>query len=100
MEYVTGEMMATYAGALAVVLIVTQFTKNLSFIAKIPTQVWSYIVALLVLYPANYFIGALTIETAVLILFNGIIVALAANGGFEALSKMFPSLFKSSGNHQ
>ena len=43
---------------------------------------------------------ALTIETAVLILFNGIIVALATNGGFEALSKMFPSLFKSSGNHQ
>ena len=92
--------MATYAGALAVVLIVTQFTKNLSFIAKIPTQVWSYIVALLVLYPANYFIGALTIETAVLILFNGIIVALAANGSFEAPCKMFPSLFKSSGNHQ
>ena len=61
---------------------------------------WSYIVALLVLYTANYFIGALTIETAVLILFNGIIVALVANGGFEALSKMFPSLFKSSGNHQ
>ena len=100
MEFVTWEMLATYAGALTMVLIVTQFTKNLSFIAKIPTQVWSYIVALLVLYPANYFIGALTIETAVLILFNGIIVALAANGGFEALSKMFPSLFKSSGNHQ
>lgn len=98
MEFVTWEMLATYAGALAMVLIVTQFTKNLSFIAKIPTQVWSYIVALLVLYPANYFIGALTIETAVLILFNGIIVALAANGGFEALSKMFPSLFKSGGN--
>lgn len=100
MEFVTWEMLATHAGALAMVLIVTQFTKNLSFIAKIPTQVWFYIVALLVLYPANYFIGALTIETAVLILFNGIIVALAANGGFEALSQMFPSLFKSSGNNQ
>ena len=49
MEFVTWEMLATYAGALAMVLIVTQFTKNLSFIAKIPTQVWSYIVALLVL---------------------------------------------------
>ena len=96
--FVTWDMLATYAGALAMVLIVTQFTKNLSFIAKIPTQVWSYIVALLVLYPANYFIGALTIETAVLILFNGIIVALAAYGGFEALSKAFPGLFKSSGN--
>ena len=95
MEFVTWEMLATHAGALAMVLIVTQFTKNLSFIAKIPTQVWSYIVALLVLYPANYFIGVLNIETAVLILFNGIIVALAANGGFDALSKMFPGLFKS-----
>ena len=100
MEFVTLEMLATHAGALAMVLIVTQFTKNLGFIAKIPTQVWSYIVALLILYPANFFIGTLTVENAVLILFNGIIVALAANGGFEALSKMFPSLFKSSGNHQ
>lgn len=98
MEFVTWEMLATYAGALAMVLIVTQFTKNLSFIAKIPTQVWSYIVALLVLYPANYFLGTLTVETAVLILFNGIIVALAANGGFEALNKAFPSLFKISDN--
>ena len=100
MEFVTWEMLATHAGALAMVLIVTQFTKNLGFIAKIPTQVWSYIVALLILYPANFFIGTLTVENAVLILFNGIIVALAANGGFEALSKMFPSLLKSSGNHQ
>ncbi len=94
MEFVTWEILATYAGALAMVLVVTQFTKNLSFIGKIPTQIWSYIVALLVLYPANYFIGTLTADTAVLILFNGIIVALAANGGFEALSKAFPSLFK------
>ena len=35
MEFVTWEMLATYAGALAMVLIVTQFTKNLSFIATI-----------------------------------------------------------------
>lgn len=98
MEFVTWEMLATYAGALAMVLIVTQFTKDLKFIAKIPTQLWSYIVALLVLYPANYFIGTLTAETATLILFNGIIVALAANGGFEVLSKVFPTLFKSSDN--
>jgi hypothetical protein len=100
MGFFTWEMLATHAGSLAMVLIITQFTKNLKFIAKIPTQIWSYIVALLVMYPANYFTGALTVGNAVLILFNGIIVALAANGGFEALSKMFPGLFKPSGNHK
>lgn len=94
MEFVTWEILATYAGALAMVLIVTQFTKGIKVIAKIPTQVWSYIVALAVLFPANFFLGQLTIESAVLILFNGIIVALAANGGFEALNKAFPNLFK------
>ena len=39
-------------------------------------------------------------DTAIAAAIIVIIVALAANGGFEALSKMFPSLFKSSGNHQ
>ena len=86
--------LATYAGALAMVLIVTQVTKNLDYIKNIPTQLWSYIIALAVLYPAYYFTGQLTVSAAVLIIFNGMIVALAANGGFEALCKAFPLIFK------
>lgn len=94
MEFVNWSMLATNAGALAMVLIITQVTKGWKGIRRLPTQLWSYLISLAVLYPATYFTGDLTVSSAVLILFNGMIVALAANGGFEALAKMFPQLFK------
>lgn len=94
MEFVTWSELATYAGGLAMVLVVTQATKDLKFIRKIPTQLWSYLITLAVLYPAYFFTGRLTVSNGVLILFNGMIIALAANGGFAALQRAFPSLFK------
>ena len=93
MECVSWSMLGTYAGALAMVITVTQFTKEIKVIKKIPTQIWSYLISLCVLYPAYFFSGILNISNAVLILFNGIIVAFASNGGFEVLAKSFPSLF-------
>ena len=76
------------------VLLITQLTKNLAFVKKIPTQIWSYIIALAILYPAYFFTGQLTVSNAVLILFNGMIIALATNGGFEAINKIFSSIVK------
>jgi hypothetical protein len=87
-EFVTWGALATYGGALAMVLILTQLTKGLGYIKSIPTQLWSYILALLVLYPAIYFTGQLNANAAVLTLFNGAMVSLAANGGFEAIQRI------------
>ena len=88
MEFVTWTGLSTYAGALAMVMLIVQFTKGISFIDKLPTQVWGYIVALVVLLLANLFTGQLTIENAVLLLFNAAIVALAANGGYDAVKSV------------
>lgn len=93
MEFVEWAGLTTYAGALAMVIVLTQITKSLNCIKKIPTQIWSYILSLSVLYLAYFFTGQLNLSNAVLILFNGMIVALAANGGFAALVKAFPNLF-------
>ena len=93
MEFLSWSMLASSTGALTMVLIITQFTKELPFIKALPTQLWSYIIALLVLYPAHYFTGIFTLSSAILILFNGIIIALAANGGYEAFKRAAPSLF-------
>ena len=41
MQFVNWNMLATYAGALAMVMIITQFTKGLKLREKMPTQVWS-----------------------------------------------------------
>lgn len=91
MEFVTWAGLSTYAGALAMVMLIVQFTKGITIIDRMPTQLWSYIVALVVLYTANFFTGQLTIDNAVLIIFNAAIVALAANGGYTAIKKVATS---------
>ena len=91
MEFVSWELLGTYAGAMAMVGVITQLTKGVKFISKIPTQLWSYILALVVMYAANLFMGSLTWSNAVLILFNSALVSLGANGGYEGLARAFAS---------
>lgn len=86
-EFTTWTYLATYGGVLAAVLAITQATKGLGFVKKIPTCIWSYILALIILYPATYFTGQLTLDNAALILVNGVFVSLAANGGFDAAKR-------------
>ena len=89
MEFVTWELLGTYAGAMAMVGLITQLTKNIKFISAIPTQLWSYILALAVMYCASYFLGQLNASNAVLILFNSALVSLGANGGYEGIARAF-----------
>ena len=89
MEFVTWELLATYAGAMAMVGVITQLTKNIKYISEIPTQLWSYILAVVVLLCANAFIGNLTVSNGVLIIFNAALVSLGANGGYEGLMRVF-----------
>lgn len=89
MEFVSWTMLATFAGSLSMVLLITQLTKELKFIKKIPTQIWSYTIAIIILFPAYFFTGKLTFDSAILIPFNAVLVALAANGGFDILEKVF-----------
>ena len=89
MEFVSWELLGTYDGAMAMVGVITQLTKNIKFISAIPTQLWSYILALVVMYSANYFLGLLTPDNAVLIIFNAALVSLGANGGYEGIVRAF-----------
>ena len=89
MEFVSWELLGTYAGAMAMVGLLTQLTKNVKFISAIPTQVWSYILSIVVMYCANYFLGQLNPSNAVLILFNAALVSLGANGGYEGIVRAF-----------
>jgi hypothetical protein len=90
MEFFEWSTLATYSGSLTMVIVITQFTKGIKFIKNIPTQLWSYIVSLVVLFPTYYFLEKLNTENIVLVLFNGIIIALASNGGFEFLKNILP----------
>lgn len=87
-EFFTWERLGTYAGAAALVALVTQLTKELPYIKKIPTQVWSYILAVLVLIASQVFTGTLSASSAALSLANGVLVSLASNGGYSLITRV------------
>ena len=88
MEYLDWNMLGSFAGAASAVGLITQITKNIPGIAKLPTQLWSYILALAVLLLSQAFTVGLTLSGAVISLFNAALVSLSANGGYQALTKM------------
>ncbi len=86
-DFFTWTMLATYAGALAATMGITQLLKGVGFIDRIPTRLFSWIVAAVILIVASYFIGGLTVESAALCLINAVVVSLAANGGYDAIAR-------------
>lgn len=88
MEFFDWNMLATYAGAAMAVGILTQLTKGIVQIEKIPTQIWSYVLSLVVLVLAQVFGDGISLQSAVLAVFNAAIVSLGANGGYDALNRV------------
>jgi len=89
-EFFTWVTLATFGGASIGTAIITQFIKEWSFINRIPTQILSYFIALIILLGANYAIGAISgwAEFGIIPL-NAILVSLAANGEFAAVKRLF-----------
>ena len=92
-EFFTWGMLATYAGCLAATLLLTQLLKGI-WRSSWPTQILSYILALLILIGANLALGTLTINSGMLCVFNAAVVSLAANGTFNNVKEIKDSATK------
>ena len=80
--------LVTYGGAVMAVLIITEFTKDLPGIRKIPTRIWAYLVALTLLVPAAIFTAdTIRAEDVLLCLVNAVLVAMAAVGSFHSVQE-------------
>ena len=85
-HFFTWATLATFAGASAATALVTQFIKG--WLHKIPTQLVSYGVAVVILFLATAATGAATDWTRwVIIPLNAIIVSISANGAFSAITR-------------
>lgn len=86
-EFLTWGSLGTYAGAVLFVGMVTQLFKGVGVVAKIPTRIFSYVVAVLVLVLAVLF-STETYQVAdfALCFVNAVIVSLAANGAYDAVN--------------
>lgn len=86
MEMFTWDYLATVGGAAAAVAMITEFLKVIPITQKIPSQALSYIVALVIMFPASFFTGNLTVNAASLIPLNALVVMLTANGAYNTLT--------------
>ena len=87
-EPLTWTYLATIAGATAATLLIVQFLKvPLDTVWKIPTRIFVYFIALVILLAATAFTTGLTFNAAILTAFNAFIVALTAYGSYEVTFK-------------
>lgn len=84
-EFFTWAMLASYVGAVAATTLLTQLFKGTGVLKKLPTQVFSYFVALVVLLLAVWFTDGLSLSNGILSMVNAAVVSLASNGAFEAV---------------
>lgn len=80
-------MLGSFAGAAAATGIVTQAVKGV--FQKIPTQIVSYVIAVVILGLATAATGGASDWTGwALVPLNAVVVSLSANGGFEAIKRV------------
>ena len=87
-SFFTWTDLMTYGGAVMAVLIITEFTKDLPGIRRLPTRLWAYLVALVILLAAAIFTGdSLRAEDVLLCFIIGVIVAMAAVGSYHSVQE-------------
>lgn len=87
-EFVTWEIIGSYAGAVMIVGLVTQLLKYFPIIEKIPTQALSYILSLLTLTASQLALQTFDLSSFGLNLVNAVIISLAANGAYTGMTKI------------
>lgn len=87
--FFTWDQLGSYAGATIAVILFVEFTKDLPGIKAIPTRIWAYIIAAVLLVLSTVFTAdVITPATILLCLINAVIVAMAAVGGYDITHKI------------
>lgn len=86
-NFLTWDVLLTYSGCIAGTVLLTEFGKRL--LPKWPSQLMSFLIAVLILFVGHWATATLVWTEAPLYLVNAVAVSLAANGGFDVLKKLF-----------
>lgn len=79
-NFITWDVLKTYASFVTIVFMVVEFTKDLKFIKKIKTKYWSFIVAFILLTITNAVLGAFRFVDIILYALSSMSISLGANG--------------------
>lgn len=79
-QFITWDVLTTYASFVTIVFMVVEFTKELPIIKKIPTKYWSFIVCLILLLATNLVLGTYKAQDIILYVLSAVSISLGANG--------------------
>lgn len=79
-QFITWDILKTYATFVATVFMVVEFTKDLKFIKSIQTKYWSFIVAFILLTIVNAVMDNFRLVDIILYALSSMSISLGANG--------------------
>lgn len=79
-NFLTWDVLTTYASFISIVFMVVEFTKTLKFIKKFPTKYWSFFISFVLLITTNLVMGTFKYVDIVLYLLTSISISLGSNG--------------------
>lgn len=79
-QFLTWDVLKTYASFVSIVFMVVEFTKELQVIKKIPTKYWSFFISFILLTITNIVIGSFRLIDVFLYLLTSISISLGSNG--------------------
>ena len=81
--FITTEMLKDYVLLVTIVFAVVQFTKELGWLKKVPTRLYSTIIALLVLIYAQLLFAEFVPAHIPLYIFTAIFISATSNGVYD-----------------
>ena len=96
-NFVTENFLSSFAGTLVTVELIVFTTKEFTLIKKIPTKLYTFILAVIHLFIVQIIIGKsdITIGCVYLLFVNSLIVELILCGGYDTLMSKLKSVRKS-----
>lgn len=79
-QFITWDILTTYATFVTIVYMVVEFTKELKFAKKVPTKYWSFFIAFILLTITNLVVGNFKAVDMILYALSAISISLGANG--------------------
>lgn len=79
-QFITWDILTTYATFVTIVFMVVEFIKELKYIKNIPTKYLSFIIAFILLTITNVVVGNFKGTDIILYALSGISISLGANG--------------------
>lgn len=87
-EFLTWDVIGTFVGFTAAVALLTEFSKVFKFLERIPTQIVSFVIAIIIMVVFKLASGDFKTVDIVLYIINSVGASLTSNGAYDVVKRI------------